>query len=99
MDYTTYKRYKGNGIGGYFNIRYGTKVTENCGFLYAADGRCICAVSSENGWGHFRKNTREGALRQEMLERLYRWYEKTDAVKTLRMTNGRGRKTGIGKIG
>lgn len=76
MDYTTYKRYKGNGIGGYFNIRYGTKVTENCGFLYAADGRCICAVSSENGWGHFRKNTPEGALRQKMLNDLYRWYRK-----------------------
>ena len=28
MDYITYKRYKGSGIGGYFNLRHGTKVTE-----------------------------------------------------------------------
>ena len=32
MDYITYKRYKGSGIGGYFNLRHGTKVTENGGF-------------------------------------------------------------------
>lgn len=31
MDYITYKRYKGSGIGGYFNLRHGTKVTENGG--------------------------------------------------------------------
>ena len=45
MDYITYKRYKGSGIGGYFNIRHGTKVTENGGFLHAPDGRGICAVT------------------------------------------------------
>ena len=49
MDYITYKRYKGSGIGGYFNIRHGTKVTENGGFLHAPDGRGICAVTSEDG--------------------------------------------------
>ena len=41
MDYITYKRYKGSGIGGYFNLRHGTKVTENGGFLHAPDGRGI----------------------------------------------------------
>ena len=50
MDYITYKRYKGSGIGGYFNLRHGTKVTENGGFLHAPDGRGICAVTSEDGW-------------------------------------------------
>lgn len=41
MDYITYKRYKGSGIGGYFNIRHGTKVTENGGFLHARTARYL----------------------------------------------------------
>ena len=60
MDYITYKRYKGSGIGGYFNLRHGTKVTENGGFLHAPDGRGICAVTSEDGWEHFRPDTPDG---------------------------------------
>ena len=78
MDYIVYKRYKGNGIGGYFNLPFGTVVTETGGFLRSPDGRCICAATSEDGWGHFRPNTPEGAYRQEMLDRLYRYYEKTE---------------------
>ena len=76
MEYIVYKRFRGNGIDGEFNLRYGTVVSEIEGFLFAADGRRICAATSENGWEHFRQNTSEGAMRQEMLERLYRWYEK-----------------------
>ena len=72
MDYITYKRYKGSGIGGYFNLRHGTKVTENGGFLHAPDGRGICAVTSEDGWEHFRPDTPEGAYRQKLLDKLYR---------------------------
>lgn len=74
MDYITYKRYKGSGIGGYFNLRHGTKVTENGGFLHAPDGRGICAVTSEDGWEHFRPDTPEGAYRQKLLDKLYRFY-------------------------
>ena len=82
MDYITYKRYKGSGIGGYFNLRHGTKVTENGGFLHAPDGRGICAVTSEDGWEHFRPDTPEGAYRQKLLDKLYRFYisGKGDAV-------------------
>ena len=76
MDYIVYKRFKGNGIVGDFNLPYGTLVTENGGFLFAPDGRQICAVTSENGWEHFRPNTSEGAYRQEMLAALYQWYNK-----------------------
>ena len=76
MEYIVYKRFHGKGIDGVFNLRYGTTVTERDGFLFAANGRKICAATSENGWTHFRQNTQEGAMRQEMLERLYRWYEK-----------------------
>ena len=76
MDYIVYKRFKGNGIVGDFNLPYGTVVTENGGFLFAPDGRQICAVTSENGWCHFRPNTPEGAYRQEMLAALYQWYNK-----------------------
>lgn len=76
MEFITYKRFKSTGIDGVFNLRYGTLVTERDGFLYAADGRRICAASSENGWEHFRPNTSEGAYRQEMLDALYHWYKK-----------------------
>lgn len=75
MNYFTYRRFKGKGIDGAFNLKYGTIVTEDGDFLYAQDGRCICAVTSENGWQHFRPDTLEGEYRQEMLNRLYRYYE------------------------
>ena len=80
MEYITYKRFKGKGIAGDFNLRHGTIVTENGGFLHAPDGRGICAVTSENGWEHFRPNTPEGAYRQEMLDRLYRYFEKHESA-------------------
>lgn len=76
MQYITHKRFKKNGIDGAFNLRYGTTVTEQNGFLFAADGRRICTVTSENGWEHFRPNTPVGAYRQEMLDKLYQWYSK-----------------------
>ena len=48
MEYITYKRFKTTGIDGIFNLSYGTVVNEVNGFLYANDGRRICAVTSEN---------------------------------------------------
>ena len=75
MEYITYKRFKANGIDGAFNLPFGTIVKEVDGFLYTDDGRRICAVTSENGWEHFRPNTPEGAYRQKMLNELYRYYK------------------------
>lgn len=74
MEYITYKRFKGKGIAGDFNLRHGTIVTENGVFLHAPDGRGICAVTSENGWEHFRPNTPAGAYRQKLLDKLYKFY-------------------------
>ena len=76
MEYIVYKRFRGAGIDGEFNLRYGTAVTEDGGFLTAPDGRRICAITSENGWEHFRPNTPEGEYRQKMLDGLYQWYAK-----------------------
>lgn len=76
MEYITYKRFKGKGIDGNFNLRYGTTVTEIGGFLHASGGRRICAATSENGWEHFRPNTPEGEYRQKLLNELYLWYAK-----------------------
>ena len=76
MEYIVYKRFKGEGLDGSFNLRHGTVCEERDGFLFAPDGRRICAATSENGWGHFRQNTPEGAFRQEMLERLYKHYQR-----------------------
>ena len=76
MEYLVRKRFRGKGIGGMFNLAYGTVCRSACGFLYAPDGRRICAVTSENGWEYFRPNTEEGARRQVWLDALYRYYEK-----------------------
>lgn len=76
MEYVVYKRFRGEGIEGDFNLRHGTVCEEWDGYLFAPDGRRICAVTSENGWGHFRENTNEGEYRQAMLDRLYRYYER-----------------------
>lgn len=76
MEYVVYKRFRDDGIEGRFNLSYGTVCEERDGYLFAPDGRRICAVTSENGWGHFRPNTPEGARRQAMLDRLYRYYER-----------------------
>lgn len=76
MDYIVYKRFRGDGIEGRFNLPYGTVCEERDGYIFAPDGRRICAATSENGWGHFRQNTPEGAFRQTMLDRLYRHYER-----------------------
>ena len=80
MDYIVYKRFKGNGIGGDFNLPYGTIVAEHNGFLSISDGRKICAVTSENGWEHFRPNTPEGEYRQAMLDRLEKFYRSKAAA-------------------
>lgn len=74
MEYITYKRFKAKGIDGMFNLPYGTVVKEVSGFLYTNDGLRICAVTSENGWEHFRPNTSEGAYRQKLLDKLYQYY-------------------------
>ena len=66
---------KGKSISGEVNIPYGTILQEHEKFLYLND-KPICCVTSENGWEHFRPNTDEGQRRQEMLEKLYRWYAK-----------------------
>lgn len=75
MDYITYKRFKGKSISGEVNIPYGTILQEREKFLYL-DGKPVCCVTSENGWNHFRPLTDEGKYRQDMLDKLYRWYEK-----------------------
>ena len=76
MEYVVYKRFRGEGIEGEFNLRHGTVCEERDGYLLAPDGRRICAVTSENGWGHFRENTHEGEYRQAMLDRLYKHYQR-----------------------
>lgn len=76
MEYVVYKRFRGEGIEGAFNLRHGTICEERDGYLFAPDGRRICAVTSENGWGHFRENTCEGEYRQAMLDRLYKHYQR-----------------------
>jgi hypothetical protein len=55
MQYITIKRYKHNGIGGYFNIPWNTPVEEKDGMLYH-DNRPICVARSFNSHEHFARN-------------------------------------------
>lgn len=87
MRYTTYKRFHAAGIDGNFNIRMGEKLDEQGDFLYY-NGRCVCAVTSENGWCHFRPDTIMGEHRQQMLEALYRYYERTGTAGELEARPG-----------
>lgn len=80
MEYIVYKRFNERGIGGDFNLPYGTICKEERGILFAPDGRQICAATSENGWRHFRQNTTEGAHRQALLESLKKFYQSPKAA-------------------
>lgn len=80
MEYIVYKRFKDRGLEGDFNLPYGTILTERAGYLFAPDGREICAATSENAWNHFRPNTPEGAHRQAMIDRLRKFYESPRAA-------------------
>ena len=53
MEYVVYKRFKDEGIDGRFNLPFGTVCEERGGYLFAPDGRRICAAKSENGVGAF----------------------------------------------
>lgn len=55
MKYNQYivkKRYKGQGIGGYVNIPYGTICDVSEEFIYY-NGVKVCAVTSQNAYNHF----------------------------------------------
>lgn len=75
MNYIIYRRFKGRGLGGEFNLPFGTVCREQNGYLFAPDGRAVCAVTSENGWNHFRPDTPEGARRQVMTDHLKNFYQ------------------------
>jgi hypothetical protein len=55
LQYTTIKRYKRNGIDGYFNLPYGTPIAEHEGVLYH-DNRPICVARSFSSHEHFARN-------------------------------------------
>lgn len=55
MKYVTVKRFKRNGIDGYFNIPYGTEVEEKDGFVYFKGSR-ICSAKSAVMREYFAKN-------------------------------------------
>lgn len=76
MEYITYKRFKGRGIGGDFNLPHGTLLQERDGYLCTPDGRTVCAATSENGWEHFCPNTPKGKRQAEILQELYRHFER-----------------------
>ncbi len=52
MRYITIKRYRRDGVGGHFNLPYGTPVAEREGVLYH-DNRPICAACSYSSHKHF----------------------------------------------
>lgn len=55
MRYTTAKRFKRNGIDGYFNIPYGTELEEHDDILWYKD-RAICVTRSAAAHEYFVSN-------------------------------------------
>lgn len=55
MKFVTIKRFKGRGIGGQFNIPYGTPIDEVHGFL-CISGKPICAKGSFMAHEHFARD-------------------------------------------
>lgn len=51
--YVVRKRARFDSITGPVNIPYGTSILENGGFLYTADGRKLCAITSRNSHLYF----------------------------------------------
>lgn len=55
-----YKRFKGKGVNGEFNIKRGTELLTDDRFIYAEGncytGRTLCAIRSEVGCNHFAIN-------------------------------------------
>ena len=72
-NYITKKRCKIKGIGGDFNIPYGTVCKVVDGFIIY-DKRIVCAVRSQNGkeyfWGYDKNNPEEEIRRQETAKEL-----------------------------
>jgi hypothetical protein len=55
MQYITIKRYKCDGIGGYFNLPYGTPLEKRDNRLYY-DNRPVCVARSYNAHEYFARN-------------------------------------------
>jgi hypothetical protein len=55
MRYITIKRYRHDGIGGHFNLPYGTAVEKKDGMLYY-DNRPICVARSYSSHEHFARD-------------------------------------------
>ena len=96
MDYITYRRFKGKSLSGDVNIPYGTILQEHDGMLYL-NSKIVCYATSENGWNHFRPLTDEGKYRQDMLEKLYRWYGKHGCGEDFTDENWPGQENGYWK--
>lgn len=74
MNYITFKKFKRNGLEGWFNLHPGKKVEERDGYLYRA-GRKICVARSREGKVHFALNSdgrglERGALTSAIVGRL-----------------------------
>lgn len=55
MEYLTIKRFKREGIGGHFNIPYGTKLESRDGVL-SYGGKIVCKVKSAAAHEYFARN-------------------------------------------
>lgn len=75
MQYTTIKRFKRNGICGYFNIPYGTPIEKReDGLLYSRDSP-ICVATSFAAHEHFARNDdgqgqERGKLTHDIIKKL-----------------------------
>lgn len=68
MEYITAKRFKRNGIGGHFNIPYGTKLEKRDGLLWLGD-RVVCKSRSAAAHQYFARNDDGNGLERRKLSR------------------------------
>lgn len=79
MAYKSYianRRAKFNGICGYVNIPYGTKLTSDENLIYYL-GKPLCVVSSQNAYDYFSQNDDgNGLIRGELVRTIKRVLER-----------------------
>ena len=85
MRYIVTRRFRGKAICGAVNLPYGTTCETQDGYLILNDGRCLCAVTSQNAYDHFsRDDDGLGKERGKLVQDIRHTLERRDAKRQAR---------------
>ena len=80
MHYIVTRRFRGKAICGAVNLTYGTACDTQDGYLILDDGRCLCAVTSQNAYDYFsRDDDGMGRDRGKLVQDIRSTLERRDA--------------------